>query len=94
MDRPPRRTALAAALIRAWLDAFEEYRRGGLAAFSHRFARLDVCRGRPVRVVLTGETMTGIARGIGPDGALVVEHDGHLHEYHAAEVSLRLDDEG
>ena len=63
--------------------------RGGLAEFAARFARLDLCRGREVSVALADETVLGVARGLGPDGALMVESDGELKPYYAADVSLR-----
>ena len=41
-----------------------------------RWSKIDLLRGRAVRIDLGSRILKGIGRGIGPDGALLVEPDG------------------
>lgn len=83
------RARIAAALIGAWLDAFDTFAAAGLAAFHARWQRLDALRDAPVRIVTERGDRHGIARGIADSGALQVEIDGVLETLFSGDVSLR-----
>lgn len=89
-DAMPARNALAAQLLDALLSALIEFEAGGFAGFVADWNALDLSAGREVRIEGAGETLQGIARGIDPSGALIVEAAGRRHHLHAGEVSLRL----
>ena len=72
--------ALFAALAR--FDAH------GFAAFAERFAARDLLRGRAV--VAASSDVTGIAAGVGPDGALRVDTGGGIVAVTSGEWRLRL----
>ena len=56
-----------------------------------RWAILHAWSDQPVAAVEHGKTvLTGIARGLAPDGALLVETASGTHPVHSADVSLRL----
>lgn len=90
LGRVPSRNALAAGLIERWLRALMQYRREGLGGFLERYARFDICAGERVSVLAANDTVEGVARGINPDGALLVDVGGKIEAFFAAEVSLRL----
>ena len=84
------RNALAAELIQAWADAFDQYQECGLYAFGQRFSALDACYGQLVQLQLSDHALNGVARGIAADGGLLLERNGALETHYAADVSLRL----
>ena len=87
--RVPGRSSLAAQAANAILDACEQYRDRGLAAFATRWAERDALRGRRVRVLPVGRPIEGVARGIDADGALLVEHSGGVIRCESGEVRVR-----
>ena len=87
--RVPGRSALAGQAANAILDACEQYRARGLAAFAARWAQRDALRGRRVRVSATGRPVEGTARGIDGDGALLVEHSAGVIRCNSGEVRVR-----
>lgn len=85
VPRTPVVALLLAHLIPA-LDAFDAH---GLAPFLPRYAALDALAGRDVRVEDGGRIIEGRALGLADDGALRVEVDGQVRQFHAGEVSVR-----
>lgn len=88
-DRLPGRNELAATLAAAVLDTFDEFARGGYAAFAPHWAAHDALAGAPVRVTQAGGDVEGEACGTDADGALLVRVAGELRRFHSGEVSLR-----
>jgi BirA family biotin operon repressor/biotin-[acetyl-CoA-carboxylase] ligase len=87
---PPSRNFIAGAIIDELLSMLAGFERAGFAAYRAEWAALDVLRGRPARV-LTGENViSGTARGVDAQGALLLEAEGRMHEFMSGEVSLRL----
>ena len=87
--RVPERSALAGQAASAILDACEQYRARGLAAFAARWAQRDALRGRRVRVSAADRPIEGTARGIDGDGALLVEHSAGVIRCNSGEVRVR-----
>ena len=87
--RVPGRSALAGRAAGAILDACEQYRARGLAAFATRWTQRDALRGRRVRVSAAGRPVEGTARGIDGDGALLVEHSAGVIRCESGEVGVR-----
>ena len=87
--RVPGRSALAGQAADAILDACEQYRARGLAAFAARWAQRDALRGRRVRVSAADRPIEGTARGIDRDGALLVEHSAGVIRCNSGEVRVR-----
>ncbi len=86
---PPSRNALAAGLVaelHAALLAFEAH---GFAPFRADWQAADALAGRPVVVSGAGPELRGTARGIGEDGALLVDVAGERRRLLAGDVSLR-----
>jgi BirA family biotin operon repressor/biotin-[acetyl-CoA-carboxylase] ligase len=58
----------------------------GFAPLVQRFAAVDVLRGQPIH---TSDGIQGVAQGVGPDGALLVQTAQGLQALHSADVSVR-----
>jgi BirA family biotin operon repressor/biotin-[acetyl-CoA-carboxylase] ligase len=71
--------------------ALNEFEQVGFEAFRAEFERRDLLMGRVVVTSGSAPTpLTGLACGVGPDGALMLRGaDGHLHAVVAGEVSVR-----
>lgn len=92
LGRPIPRAPLLARLLlelERWVD---DLAGDGGRAIPDVFAEAMLGRGATVAVVPpAGPPVTGIARGVAPTGALLLETPAGLHEFHSGDVSLRLD---
>lgn len=86
----PSRNALAATLLRRLQARLRAYDMTGFAAVAEDWARFDATRDAAVRILNGSDAMDGIARGVNPDGALLVETAAGVQTVHAGEVSLRF----
>jgi len=85
------RSELAGVIINSLIRTLALFNQHGLRAFIKDWERLDLVSGRAVELHHEHEPMiTGVARGIDPRGALLIEHDGVTRSYHAGEISIRL----
>lgn len=91
LPQPVTRTAVAAAVLARLLPALEAFDAEGLAPFRPRYAALDALYGREVVVHLDGGQVLGTAEGIAEDGALRLRTPQGLRDFHAGEVSVRVD---
>jgi BirA family biotin operon repressor/biotin-[acetyl-CoA-carboxylase] ligase len=71
------------------VQAIKQFEREGFGAFAARFAARDVLLDRPVTTTLP-EVPSGIARGVSPEGALLVETETGIRHVSSGEVSVRL----
>ncbi|MHA4915579.1 hypothetical protein, partial [Enterococcus faecium] len=67
------RNSVAAALLSEFVAGLLEFERQGLKPFVQEWVAADALRGKPVSVAAADGTTKGVARGIGLDGALLVE---------------------
>jgi BirA family transcriptional regulator, biotin operon repressor / biotin---[acetyl-CoA-carboxylase] ligase len=85
LTAPAALARVAAPLVLALL----QFEREGFAAFAGRFEARDLLRGRQVHTT-SAETPDGIARGVSPRGALLVEvPGGRIASISSGEVSVR-----
>jgi BirA family biotin operon repressor/biotin-[acetyl-CoA-carboxylase] ligase len=88
---PPSRNRIAGAILDELLCVLAAFEREGFAPFHAEWTRLDALRDQPARVMLAGGGAAGVARGVDPEGALILEVAGVPHRYVSGEVSLRLE---
>ena len=81
--------ALLARVAPALVQAVQCFEREGFAGFRIAYASRDVLAGRPVRTTQEGMP-EGVARGIAPDGGLLVETGRGLATVRSGDVSVRL----
>lgn len=87
---PCDRSDLAGALAGATLSAIEAFEADGGAGHRERWSERDVLAGRRVRADTVHGRLEGTARGVAPDGALLLQTpDGREQRLHSAEVSVR-----
>ena len=71
------------------VQALQQFEREGFQSFAERFAARDLLRDRTVRTTLP-EVPEGTARGVSPQGALLVESAAGITSVSSGEVSVRL----
>ncbi|MCE0556515.1 bifunctional biotin--[acetyl-CoA-carboxylase] ligase/biotin operon repressor BirA [Motilimonas sp. E26] len=84
------RNQLAARLIMALEQSLSLYEQAGLEPFLTRWQALDAFINQPVNLIIGPKTISGIARGIDAQGALLVEQHGVIKPFIGGEISLRL----
>jgi BirA family biotin operon repressor/biotin-[acetyl-CoA-carboxylase] ligase len=83
------RNRLAACLIARLVVALDRFAALGFAPFAPAYARHDLLRDRPIRVLVGGAPNAGVGAGVDARGALIVRHGAALQHYDSAEVSVR-----
>ncbi len=87
--RSPSRNALAAGIINALVAVLRDFGEAGFTPFADEWRRHDYLAGRAVSISNNGAPVTGVVRGIAPDGALLVERPDGLAAVFSGDVSLR-----
>ena len=92
-EPPPRRAALAGALVNELVALFADYPSSGFAAYRTEWRSADFLRGRAVRLDDAAGASFGTALGIDAGGALLVEAAaGERRRIVAGDVSVRSDE--
>jgi BirA family biotin operon repressor/biotin-[acetyl-CoA-carboxylase] ligase len=84
------RNELAADMIEKLHAMLVEFERSGFVNFADEWRSFDRMKGRKVSVKTGQREYHGVAAGIAPDGALLLDEDGGTRAIVAGEVSLRL----
>ena len=92
--QPPSRNVIAGAIVDELLRMLAQFEIDGFAAFRDAWSALDALRGREARVLLADTVVSGTARGVDPDGALLLESGGKMHRFVSGEASLRVSEGG
>ncbi|HEX4872643.1 MAG TPA: biotin--[acetyl-CoA-carboxylase] ligase [Nevskiaceae bacterium] len=87
----PRRTVVASAVLGQLQADLPRFAREGFAAARAHWLALDATRDRAVRLLSAGAAISGIARGVDAQGALLLDTAEGLRPQHAGDLSLRLD---
>jgi BirA family biotin operon repressor/biotin-[acetyl-CoA-carboxylase] ligase len=88
---PPSRNQVAGLILDELLGTLVQFEREGFAPLRDAWSALDALQGRATRVIAGERALTGTARGVDVDGALLVEIDGRMQKFVSGEVSLRLE---
>lgn len=83
------RNRMAGLLLEELLSMLGQFETEGFAPFRDAWQALDVLRGRGAQVLVGDGAISGTARGVDADGALLLESGGRLHRFVSGEVSLR-----
>jgi BirA family biotin operon repressor/biotin-[acetyl-CoA-carboxylase] ligase len=67
-----------------------QFEREGFAAFRDAWMALDALSGRPARVLLAETAISGVACGVDPEGALLLNTGDGVQRFVSGEASLRL----
>lgn len=86
----PGRNRVLAAVLSELACVLEGFARDGFAPLAGEWQRLHAHQDRPVRLTLPdGARLEGVARGVAPDGALLVEAGAETRRVVSGDVSLR-----
>jgi BirA family biotin operon repressor/biotin-[acetyl-CoA-carboxylase] ligase len=85
----PSRNLIAGAILDELLSMLGQFEREGFAAFRGAWTALDALNGRPARVLLGGTVISGTARGVDPEGALLLDTGDRVQKFMSGEASLR-----
>jgi BirA family biotin operon repressor/biotin-[acetyl-CoA-carboxylase] ligase len=86
----PSRNAVAGAILDELLSMLGQFEREGFEAFRDAWLALDALDGRPARVVLADTAVSGTARGVDAEGALLLDTGDRVQRFVSGEASLRL----
>lgn len=88
-DEPPARNRVVAAVVGKLLEALARFDRDGFASFAGDYARLDLLRGRALRLSDARGEFEAVGDGVDAQGALRVLRDGRAQRIDSAEVTVR-----
>ena len=83
------RNQLAVAMLDELLPLLQGYPECGFAAYREEWQRLDQFAGRQVCLRSAQQEWCGLACGVDPSGALLLEVEGERRRFHGGELSLR-----
>ena len=86
----PSRNLLAGAILDELLSMLGEFEREGFAAFPDATALDALGGGRPAQVLLADTAISGTARGVDEEGALLLETGDRVQRFVSGEASLRV----
>jgi BirA family biotin operon repressor/biotin-[acetyl-CoA-carboxylase] ligase len=86
----PSRNVVAGAILDELLSMLRQFEREGFAAFRDAWAALDALSGRPARVLLGRTAISGTARGVDQEGALLLDTGDRVQRFVSGEASLRV----
>jgi BirA family biotin operon repressor/biotin-[acetyl-CoA-carboxylase] ligase len=87
---PPSRNLVAGAILDELLSMLAQFEREGFAAFRDAWTALDALSGRPARVLLGDTAISGTARGVDQEGALLLDTGDRVQRFVSGEASLRV----
>jgi BirA family transcriptional regulator, biotin operon repressor / biotin---[acetyl-CoA-carboxylase] ligase len=86
----PSRNLVAGAILDELLSMLAQFEREGFAAFRDAWTALDALSGRPARVLLGDTAISGTARGVDQEGALLLDTGDRVQRFVSGEASLRV----
>ena len=87
---PVDRNVLLAGMLAELAVVLDRFGRDGFDSLRVEWQQLHAHQNMPVQLMLAdGRTVTGVARGVADDGALLLETGGGVGRHHSGEVSLR-----
>ena len=86
----PSRNLVAGAILDELLSMLGRFEQEGFAAFREAWTALDALHGRPARVLLGESVISGTARGVDSEGALLLETPDGVRRFVSGEASLRV----
>lgn len=88
-DSPVRRNQLMALLLNQLLPLLDSFEPQGFVNYQQRWLSLDAYAGKDVVVTLGADVVLGVAAGVEPSGALIVDTGVGRRTFSGGEVTLR-----
>jgi BirA family biotin operon repressor/biotin-[acetyl-CoA-carboxylase] ligase len=86
----PSRNLVAGAILDELLSMLLQYERHGFGAFRDAWSALDALNGRPAQISVGDNVVSGLARGVDAEGALLLDSGDRIQRFVSGEASLRL----
>jgi BirA family biotin operon repressor/biotin-[acetyl-CoA-carboxylase] ligase len=86
----PSRNLIAGAILDELLSMLAQFEQEGFAAFRDEWTSLDVLKDRPAQVLLERAAISGTARGVDQEGALLLDTGDQVQRFMSGEASLRM----
>jgi BirA family biotin operon repressor/biotin-[acetyl-CoA-carboxylase] ligase len=84
------RNHLTAHLVQYLNDALTEFQHSSLSSFIEKWHQYDLYKDVAIKLIMGDKTLvSGIARGINDQGAILVESNGQIKPYFGGEISVR-----
>ena len=90
VTKPLSRNKVVAAILDEMALALPRFEQLGFAGFESDWREFDCLVNQPVVLHLGSEKISGLARGVDPTGALLIEHGDGIKLYRGGEVSVRV----
>jgi len=87
----PSRNKTAAIIIDELVSVLQDFEHSGFEPYRTEWQRHDLLADRRIRLEMPERTVSGIARGVGADGTLLIEHDGRLEPFLAGHIVMGND---
>ncbi len=87
----PSRNTAAAVIFDELVIVLQDFEHAGFDAYTDEWQRHDLLAGRRIRVEVPERIVSGIARGVGADGTLLVEHSGRTEAFLAGHIVMESD---
>lgn len=84
------RNELAGRLISELLMMIADFSANGFRSFRDEWSSYDAAMGRRVRLSTIAATTDGVCRGITASGAVLIETEAGVEQFHGGEITLRL----
>lgn len=84
----PSRNTVAAAILDELGNVLLEFEKTGFDAFREEWRRYDMLANRNICLEMPDRRVVGVARGVGPDGTLLIEHDGSVESFLAGHIVM------
>jgi BirA family transcriptional regulator, biotin operon repressor / biotin---[acetyl-CoA-carboxylase] ligase len=84
----PSRNNVASKIIDELTSVLTDFERAGFAHYRAEWQHYDLLADRQITIELPDRTVSGIARGIGTDGTLLLEHDGITEPYLSGHIVM------
>lgn len=88
-ERTPNRNAIVGAVVSELVAMLKQFAVDGFAPFHAAWSALDTLANASIKVLNGAQTTLGVARGVDPDGTLLVDVDGEVRKFASGEVSVR-----
>jgi len=87
----PSRNLVAASVLDELVLILQDFASSGFHPYRSQWERHDYLSGRRIRLEMPARVVRGVARGVAPDGALLVEHGGMIEPFIAGHIVMETD---
>lgn len=88
----PSRNKVAAAILEDLACVLRDFEHAGFAPYKSEWQRHDLLEGRRIRLEMPARTVSGVARGVGADGTLLIEHEAGIEPFLAGHIVMDAED--